>query len=176
MAKSSCAKSEAVLERDYCLAWFLVGLSQSKLCALLIFKGGAALKHCHFGNYGFFRDLDFTLARRVEFAEIRAGLEELYELVVQASGIRFSFEAEDRQTHVNSYTFYLRHQGPLPTSNTVKVDITVSEIMLFPVEQLPVLRTYPEFEDVPGRSPNLRGQPERNRHRKTRGSPGPGTQ
>jgi uncharacterized protein len=29
------------------------------------------------------------------------------------------------------------------------VDITVTEILLFPVEQLPVLRTYPEFEDVP---------------------------
>jgi len=140
---------EAVLERDYCLAWFLAGLSESKLRDLLIFKGGTALKRCHFGDYRFSEDLDFTLARKVEFAEIREGLEDLYELVAQASGIRFSFEAEDRQTHVNSYTFYLRYQGPLPTSNTVKVDITVAEIMLFPVEQLPVLRTYPEFEDVP---------------------------
>ena len=140
---------EAVLERDYCLAWFLAGLSQSKLRHLLIFKGGTALKRCHFGDYRFSEDLDFTLARKVEFVEIREGLEEVYELVAQASGIRFSFEAEDRQTHVNSYTFYLRYQGPLPTSNTVKVDITVSEILVFPVEQLPVLRTYPEFEDVP---------------------------
>jgi len=140
---------EAVLERDYCLAWFLVGLSQSKLRDLLIFKGGTALKRCHFGEYRFSEDLDFTLAKRVEFVEIRARLEEVYELVAQASGIRFSFEAEDRQPHVNSYTFYLRYQGPMPTSNTVKVDITVAEILLFPVEQLPVLRAYPEFEDVP---------------------------
>ena len=138
-----------MLERDYCLAWFLAGLSQSKLRDLLIFKGGTALKRCHFGDYRFSEDLDFTLARKAEFAEIREGLEEVYELVAQASGIRFSFEAEDRQTHVNSYTFYLRYQGPLPTSNTVKVDITVSEILVFPVEQLSVLRTYPEFEDVP---------------------------
>ena len=29
------------------------------------------------------------------------------------------------------------------------MDITVSEMLVFPVEQLPVLRTYPEFEDVP---------------------------
>jgi predicted nucleotidyltransferase component of viral defense system len=98
---------EAVLERDYCLAWFLAGLSQSKLRDLLIFKGGTALKRCHFGDYRFSEDLDFALARRVEFAEIRA------------------------------------------TSNTVKVDITVAEVLIFPVEQLPVLRTYPEFEDVP---------------------------
>ncbi len=140
---------EAVLERDYCLAWFLAGLSQSKLRGLLIFKGGTALKRCHFGDYRFSEDMDFTLRRRVEFAEIREGLKEVYELVVQASGIRFSFEAEDRQAHVNSYTFYLRYQGPLPTSNTVKVDITIAEILVFPVEQLPVLRSYPEFEDVP---------------------------
>jgi predicted nucleotidyltransferase component of viral defense system len=140
---------EVVLERDYCLAWFLAGLSRSKLHDLLIFKGGTALKRCHFGDYRFSEDLDFTLAKRVEFAEIRTGLQKVYELVAQASGIRFSFEAEDRQTHVNSYTFYLRYQGPLPTSNTAKVDITISEILLFPTVQLPVLRTYPEFDDVP---------------------------
>jgi predicted nucleotidyltransferase component of viral defense system len=140
---------EAVLERDYCLAWFLVGLSQSKLHDLLIFKGGTALKRCHFGDYRFSEDLDFTLARKVEFGEIRVGLEEVHELVAQASGIRFAFESEDRQTHVNSYTFYLRYQGPLPTSNTVKVDITISELLLFPVELLPVLRGYAEFDDIP---------------------------
>jgi len=140
---------EAVLERDYCLAWFLIGLSQSKLHDLLIFKGGTALKRCHFGDYRFSEDLDFTLARKAEFAEIREGLEEVYELVAQASGIHFTFESEDRQAHVNSYTFYLRYEGPLPTPNTVKVDITISEVLYFPVEQLPVLRAYQEFEDVP---------------------------
>ena len=140
---------EAVLERDYCLAWFLIGLSQSKLRDLLIFKGGTALKRCHFAEYRFSEDLDFTLQRRAEFAEIREGLEEVYELVAQASGIRFAFEGEDRQAHVNSYTFYLRYQGPLPTPNTVKVDITISEVLHFPVEQLQVLRAYPEFEDLP---------------------------
>ena len=69
---------EAVLERDYCLAWFLVSLSE--------------------------------------------GLQKVYELVAQASGIPFSFEAEDRQTQLNSCTSYLRYQGPLPTSNTVRVE------------------------------------------------------
>ena len=75
---------ESVLERDYCLAWFLVGLSQSQLGKLLIFKGGTALKRCHFGDYRFSEDLDFTLARAADFAEIRAGLEEIYQHVAQA--------------------------------------------------------------------------------------------
>jgi predicted nucleotidyltransferase component of viral defense system len=140
---------EAVLERDYCLAWFLIGLSQSKLKDLLIFKGGTALKRCHFGEYRFSEDLGFTLATKLEFKQILQGLEGVYELVAQASGIQFSFGREDRQTHANSYTFYLRYRGPLPTPNTVKVDITLSELLCFPVEQHPVLRAYPEFEDIP---------------------------
>jgi predicted nucleotidyltransferase component of viral defense system len=140
---------EAVLERDYCLAWFLVGLSGSQLNDLLIFKGGTALKRCHFGDYRFSEDLDFTLARAAEFAEIREGLEEIYRFVAQASGIRFAFDREDRQNHANSYTFYVSYQGPLPAPNSVKVDITINEVLCFPIEQLPVLRAYPEFEDLP---------------------------
>lgn len=31
---------EAVLERDYCLAWFLVGLSRSTLRGALVFNWG----------------------------------------------------------------------------------------------------------------------------------------
>jgi predicted nucleotidyltransferase component of viral defense system len=92
---------------------------------------------------------DFTLARPAEFAEIRAGLEEVFERVAQVSGMRFTFEREDRQSHANSYTFYLSYQGRLPTPNTVKVDVTISEVLCFPMEQRPVLRAYPEFEDLP---------------------------
>ena len=39
---------ESVLERDYCIAWFLTALSKSKLKPLLVFKGGTALKRCYF--------------------------------------------------------------------------------------------------------------------------------
>ena len=48
---------EAVLERDYCLAWFLVALSRSALRDRLVFKGGTALKRCYFGDYRFSEDL-----------------------------------------------------------------------------------------------------------------------
>lgn len=140
---------ESVLERDYCLAWFLVGLSRSPLQEILIFKGGTALKRCHFPDYRFSEDLDFTLTKDITFAEIQTGLEGIYADVAQTSGIQFSFEAEDRQPHVNSYTFYLRYQGPLPNANTVKVDITRSEQLVYIVEHKAVLRSYDEFADLP---------------------------
>jgi hypothetical protein len=52
---------ESVLERDYCLAWFLAALAESDLMATLVFKGGTALKRCYFGDFRFSEDLDFTL-------------------------------------------------------------------------------------------------------------------
>src|SRR5437667_9755186 len=51
---------EDVVERDYCLAWFLAALSQTDLSPILQFKGGTALKKCYFGDYRFSEDLDFS--------------------------------------------------------------------------------------------------------------------
>ena len=55
---------EAVLERDYCLSWFLVGISQTPfLQEILVFKGGTAIKKCYIPDYRFSEDLDFTLPK-----------------------------------------------------------------------------------------------------------------
>lgn len=103
---------EAVLERDYCLAWFLVGLSRSPLRERLAFKGGTAIKRCYFGDYRLSEDLDFTMTEEVPFEMIRAELEPVFEEVRRASGIVFRYEREDRQSHANSHTFYLAYEGP----------------------------------------------------------------
>ncbi len=143
---------EAVLERDYCLSWFLVGLSRSVLHERLVFKGGTALKKCYFPDYRFSDDLDFTLGQPVGFETIRGELEEGYEAARRASGVTLRYAREDRHPHMNSYTFYLGYEGPLPgtaTGKEVKVDITIQEEVVFPVEELPVLRSYDEYEDLP---------------------------
>jgi len=143
---------EAVLERDYCLAWFLVALSQEKLGERLAFKGGTAIKRCYVGDYRFSEDLDFTLTEETPFENIRQGLEPVFTRVHSASGIVFRFSREDRQAHSNSHTFYLGYEGPLPATaagKEVKVDITIREKIIFPVERRPVLRGYEEYADLP---------------------------
>ncbi len=85
---------EDILERDYCLAWFLCGLAQSDLRPALAFKGGTALKRCYFGDYRFSEDLYFTLREPVPFEEIRARLERVYAIVQEQSGIVFAFDRE----------------------------------------------------------------------------------
>jgi predicted nucleotidyltransferase component of viral defense system len=140
---------EAVLERDYCLAWFLAMLSQSPLKGILAFKGGTALKRCYFEDYRFSEDLDFTLLQPTPLEEILERLETLYANIHQASGIRFGFDRLDRHGHVNSHTFYLNYSGPLPAPNSVKVDTTIEESITQPCGDRSVLRSYPEFADVP---------------------------
>ena len=143
---------EALLERDYCLSWFLVGLSRSALRERLVFKGGTALKKCYFPDYRFSEDLDFTLAQPVALEAIRGGLEEAFEVARRASGVTLRYARDDRHPHLNSYTFYLGYEGPLPGAGggkEVKVDITIREELVFPVEELPVLRAYAEYEDLP---------------------------
>lgn len=145
---------EDVLERDYCLAWFLYGLAESDLKPVLAFKGGTASKRCYFGDYRFSEDLDFTLLEPLPFQEIRARLERVYAAVQEQSGIDFAFDREDPQAHVNSHTFYLRYTGPLPRGSNVKVDVTINELLVFPVAERPILRGYEEFSDLPeNRSP-----------------------
>ena len=128
---------ESVLERDYCLAWLLSSLAGSDLRSKLAFKGGTALKRCYFGDYRFSEDLDFTLLEPTSFEDLRLGLEPVYAAVRADSGIEFAFDRDDRNTHANSHTFYLRYIGPLPAGGTVKVDITIREQLVFPIEPGP---------------------------------------
>jgi len=60
-----------------------------------------------------------------------------------------AFEREDKNTHVNSYTFYIRDRGPLPAANDVKVDITIKEHVCFALQELPIMKSYDLYEDLP---------------------------
>src|SRR5882757_4766234 len=105
---------EDVLERDYCLAWFLTAVAQSDLKAVLAFKGGTALKRCYFSEYRFSEDLDFTLIEAIPLQELLQRLEPVYAAIRESSGITFDFDRTDPRKHANSYTFYLKYVGPLP--------------------------------------------------------------
>ncbi len=97
---------EAVIERDYVLAWFLIGLAGHPFREVLVLKGGTALRRRWFEDYRFSEDLDFTLTRRITFEKIMAGLNEIFAIAKAVSGLRIAFDREDRHNHQNSHTFY----------------------------------------------------------------------
>jgi predicted nucleotidyltransferase component of viral defense system len=142
---------EAVLERDYCMSWFLIGLSHSPLKDILLFKGGTCIKKCYIPYYRFSEDLDFTLAEEISFENIQKNLDIAFKRTHQDSGIKLHFDSYDRHTHENSHTFFLGYEGPLPgaSGKEVKVDITIKEKIVFPVEEKIVLKGYEEYNDLP---------------------------
>jgi len=145
---------ENILERDYCIAWFLIGLARTPLRNKLAFKGGTALRRCHFSEYRFSEDLDFTLLQPLTFDELKRELELVYGEIKKASNITFRFSRPDPNTHQNCYTFYLMYEGPLPATSTpkeIKVDITISEKIFYLPEELAVLKSCDEFTDLPER-------------------------
>ncbi|OGT36186.1 MAG: hypothetical protein A3F11_00325 [Gammaproteobacteria bacterium RIFCSPHIGHO2_12_FULL_37_14] len=143
---------ESVLERDYCIAWFLVGLSRTPLKNMIAFKGGTALRRCHFSDYRFSEDLDFTLLESLTFEQIQQQLEPVYDEIKKASNITFKFSRPDPVSHQNCYTFYLTYEGPLPITSTkkeIKVDMTISEKVFYKPEEIAVLKNCDEFSDLP---------------------------
>ena len=141
---------EAVLESDYCLSWFLIGLSHSPLKDILLFKGGTCIKKCYIPDYRFSEDLDFNLIEETPFENIQKNLEIAFKRTYQDSGIKISFDRYEH-THENSHTFFLGYEGPLPgaTGKEVKVDITIKEKLVFPVKEKQVLKGYEEYSDIP---------------------------
>jgi len=142
---------ETILERDYCLSWFLIGLSKSPLKNKLLFKGGTAIKKCYIADYRFSEDIDFTLVEELAFEDIKKGLDVTYEQTHKTSGIKLKFDHQDRHSHQNSYTFFIAYEGPLPgtSNNKIKIDITLREKIVFQTEEKPVIKEYSEYSDVP---------------------------
>ncbi|HEC79006.1 MAG TPA: nucleotidyl transferase AbiEii/AbiGii toxin family protein [candidate division WOR-3 bacterium] len=142
---------ETVLERDYCLSWFLIGLSYSPLKDILLFKGGTCIKKCYIPDYRFSEDLDFTLAEECTFEDIQKHLDIAFKHTHLSSGVKLYFSHYDRHTHENTYTFFLGYEGPLPavSGKEVKVDITIREKIVYPVEEKIILRGYEGYEDLP---------------------------
>ena len=86
---------------------------------------------------GFLRISDFTLTGEVAFDVIRQELEPVFAEVGRSGGVTIRFAHEDRQAHQNSHTFYLSYEGPLPATarpKEVKVDMTIKEEIVFPLE------------------------------------------
>lgn len=152
LVREGCRRiPEAVLERDYCLSWFLIGLSLSPLKDIFLFKGGTCLKKCYIPDYRFSEDLDFTLTEEIPFKDIQKNLEIAFKLIYQASGIKINFAGYGCHTHENSHTCFLGYEGPLPSAagKEIKVDITIKEKVIFTVKEKPVIKGYKEYIDLP---------------------------
>lgn len=102
---------EAVIEKDYCITWFLIGLSKSSLKNELVFKGGTCLRRCYFRDYRFSEDLDFTLIGKLSRDEILVKIkDEIFPFLAQEIGLTFGVHKIEEDSQ-NTHQFYLNYSG-----------------------------------------------------------------
>ena len=145
-----------VVDRDYLLSWVLAGISHVPLLAdSLVFKGGTALKKCYFGEYRFSEDLDFT---GLEGTPSGTEMEQLigracdvmtdllqdyadFEIIYGRYTEREPHPGGQEAFHIYSVYPWQRSRNP---SVRAKIEITMDEPILSPVESRTIIHDYDE--------------------------------
>ena len=143
-----------VLERDYLLSWLLAGIAEKPLLRdNLIFKGGTALRKCHFGEYRFSEDLDFSGLEGTPVGdEMERWVEEACATAVQLldeyAPVEVTCERyRERQPHPGGQeAFTIRARLPWHNrlQTRVMIEVTMDERILWRPEKRMVIHDYGE--------------------------------
>jgi len=123
------------VERDYVLAHVIAGVATLGDDTGLVFKGGTALRLCHFDDYRYSADLDFSLVS----GSIENGYEAITRALVSAGGSVQGLHLTDDEPPRIAYV------GPLGRERTLKLDLADDELVLSTERQ----RLLPRWPDLP---------------------------
>jgi len=146
-----------IVEKDYALSYLLAAIvSTYGLGENLILKGGTALKKLYFADYRFSEDLDYSTRVMGSIKQIDSLMETVVHSMGELLNERGPFQVALeplllKQPHPGDQKAYLvRVQFPEQRQPLcrLKVEITVDEPILTPVEIRPVLHGFAEEIDV----------------------------
>ncbi len=147
---------EDVVEKDYVLGWMLWGIGvHTRLHSEWVFKGGTCLKKCFFETFRFSEDLDFTVTEgnSITAEEVQSSLAEVLAQVSTESGIDFSIREPNVRVRPNgSLQGRIYYRGPrqAPTPASIRIDLTMDEIIVRPPISRPIRHLYPDQLPEPG--------------------------
>lgn len=137
--------SDKVIEKDYVITWILLVLANSDFKDSLAFKGGTALKKIYFPDYRYSEDLDFTLTKQLSNDQLLQLLNEVLARLAKEQRFQFALPEEKIEKRADSLTAYINYVGPLQArlnSRNIKVDFTLSEKLIFPIESKEIHSPY----------------------------------
>jgi len=140
------------IEKDYVLSWILIGISKSPILrSSLAFKGGTVLKKFYFNDYRYSEDLDFTLINQTNSNDdIQNAFKLIFDYILDETNI--SLLMDDFTIHnTGNINFYISYIGPLGgvgSNKRVKVDISRSELLCFPLEWHSMIKKYSDQSDI----------------------------
>jgi predicted nucleotidyltransferase component of viral defense system len=136
----------------------LASLFRRAEAAALCFKGGTCLRKGYYADYRYSEDIDFTLTERIG----REALGGLLETVAADATDQWAVDFRVRPVRVKvvddeygkeSYQASLNYRGPLRRTGdprAVRVDVTASEVLVFPVRARAILHPYSDAADLAG--------------------------
>ena len=123
------------VERDYVLAHIIAGLASLGHDTGLVFKGGTALRLCHFENYRYSADLDFSI--------VAGSKDDAYITLVEAFNTTGGTASDLRLT--NHEPPKVAYVGPLGRERTLKLDLADDELVL----NTEIRTLLPRWPDLP---------------------------
>ena len=142
-AAAASGVEPARLDLDYTLGWILRGLwKQPNVPGIWVFKGGTCLRKCHFPEYRFSEDLDFTLKHPISMESGQAVVAAATRWVQDSTGIDFSAQplrAEVMPVEEGDpgYRFRLYYRGSLPmggSPRSIQIHLSTQEVLVAPLE------------------------------------------
>ncbi len=129
------------VERDYVLAHVLTSISNHDQGNHFVFKGGTALRLCHFDDYRYSADLDFSIVGGLDVDGARELVERALvdcQESIEAPMLRLNDGAPPRIEFI----------GPLDSKpRTLKLDLADDELVE-DVASMPIIHRYEDQEDT----------------------------
>jgi len=142
-----------IVEKDYALSYLLAAIAATTgLGGQIVLKGGTALRKCYFPDYRFSEDLDYSTLRLGQLTDIGHAMDEAVRRMSNLLFERGPFEVRHEALTLKlphpgeQAAFLVRVQfpGQRQALCRLKVEITVDEPILLPVEERPVLHGFDE--------------------------------
>jgi predicted nucleotidyltransferase component of viral defense system len=142
-----------IVEKDYALSYLLAAISRTEgLSGNLVLKGGTALKKLYFKDYRFSEDLDYSTRQMGPLEHIEDQIAVVAHLMNQSLNLLGPFQVTWEPLILpnphprDQKAFIIRVQFPEQRQSLcrLKVEITVDEPILTPVEFRPLLHDFPE--------------------------------
>lgn len=147
---------EDVVEKDYVLGWVLWGIgADPELGTRWAFKGGTCLKKCYVETYRFSEDLDFTVlpGQPMTEAAVADALARVTGRVAEASGIDFTVSPPVLRTRPDGASLegriYYRGPREAPGAASIKLDLSLAEVVARPPVLRQISHPYPEGLPTP---------------------------
>lgn len=144
----------AVIDRDHALGVVLWAMSTQSHSQDWVFKGGTCLRKCHFGDYRFSEDLDFTVTGSLRVAAVSAAIASCAQ-AAGSQGVRLKLD-EMRVEVMNdeygreSIEIKVPYRGALRmgSAQNVQLHLSADEELAFGPVTRPLLHPYADAADV----------------------------